>query len=80
MDTYTYVYTYTFEVNLEHRLPVHALNVFSNLDEVQWKDFPLGKLPGQADEPDGLMVEHYSVMSLIDQPMTRDERHSPSMK
>ncbi|XP_059588766.1 ribosomal biogenesis protein LAS1L isoform X3 [Alligator mississippiensis] len=48
-------------------------------DEVQWKDFPLGKLPGQADEPDGLMVEHYSVMSLIDQPMTRDERHSPSM-
>uniref|UniRef100_A0A7M4FWD5 LAS1 like ribosome biosis factor n=1 Tax=Crocodylus porosus TaxID=8502 RepID=A0A7M4FWD5_CROPO len=49
-------------------------------DEVQWKDFPLGKLPGQADEPDGLMVEHYSVMSLIDQPVTRDERHSLSMK
>ncbi|NWV83014.1 LAS1L protein, partial [Dasyornis broadbenti] len=41
-------------------------------DEVQWKDFPLGKLPGQTDDPDGLMLDNYSMMSLLDQPM-RDE-------
>ncbi|NXM42122.1 LAS1L protein, partial [Gymnorhina tibicen] len=41
-------------------------------DEVRWKDFPLGKLPGQTDDPDGLMLDNYSMMSLLDQPV-RDE-------
>ncbi|NWS41383.1 LAS1L protein, partial [Probosciger aterrimus] len=41
-------------------------------DEVQWQDFPLGKLPGQTDDPDGLMLDNYSMMSLLDQPV-RDE-------
>ncbi|NXP85545.1 LAS1L protein, partial [Passerina amoena] len=41
-------------------------------DEVRWKDFPLGKLPGQTDDPDGLMLDNYSTMSLLDQPV-RDE-------
>ncbi|NXX22761.1 LAS1L protein, partial [Podargus strigoides] len=41
-------------------------------DEVRWKDFPLGRLPGQTDDPDGLMVDNYSMMSLLDQPV-RDE-------
>ncbi|NXD22094.1 LAS1L protein, partial [Spelaeornis formosus] len=41
-------------------------------DEVQWKDFPLGKLPGQTDDPDCLMLDNYSMMSLLDQPV-RDE-------
>ncbi|XP_048815129.1 ribosomal biogenesis protein LAS1L isoform X2 [Lagopus muta] len=41
-------------------------------DEVQWKDFPLGKLPGQTDDPDGLMLDNYSMMSLLDQP-AKDE-------
>ncbi|KFV07549.1 Ribosomal biogenesis protein LAS1L [Tauraco erythrolophus] len=45
-------------------------------DEVRWKDFPLGKLPGQTDDPDGLMLDHYSMMSLLDQPV-RDEWKSP---
>ncbi|NXI52082.1 LAS1L protein, partial [Chloroceryle aenea] len=46
-------------------------------DEVQWKDFPLGKLPGQTDDPDGLMLDNYSMMSLLDQPL-RDEWQSPN--
>ncbi|NXQ39090.1 LAS1L protein, partial [Catharus fuscescens] len=41
-------------------------------DEVRWKDFPLGKLPGQTDDPDCLMLDNYSMMSLLDQPV-RDE-------
>ncbi|NXB85887.1 LAS1L protein, partial [Vidua chalybeata] len=41
-------------------------------DEIRWKDFPLGKLPGQTDDPDGLMLGNYSMMSLLDQPV-RDE-------
>ncbi|NWX61332.1 LAS1L protein, partial [Promerops cafer] len=44
-------------------------------DEVRWKDFPLGKLPGQTDDPDGLMLDNYSMMSLLDQPV-RDEWRS----
>ncbi|KAM7094984.1 ribosomal biogenesis protein LAS1L [Ciconia maguari] len=46
-------------------------------DEVQWKDFPLGKLPGQTDDPDGLMLDNYSMMSLLDQPVG-DEWKSPN--
>ncbi|NXA45817.1 LAS1L protein, partial [Nothocercus julius] len=46
-------------------------------DEVQWKDFPIGKLPGQTDDPDGLMLDNYSMMSLLDQPV-RDEWKSPT--
>ncbi|NXL53948.1 LAS1L protein, partial [Podilymbus podiceps] len=46
-------------------------------DEVQWKDFPLGKLPGQTDDPDSLMLDNYSMMSLLDQPV-RDEWKSPN--
>ncbi|NXO14501.1 LAS1L protein, partial [Oriolus oriolus] len=41
-------------------------------DEVRWKDFPLGKLPGQTDDPDALMLDNYSMMSLLDHPV-RDE-------
>ncbi|XP_075017958.1 ribosomal biogenesis protein LAS1L isoform X6 [Calonectris borealis] len=48
-------------------------------DEVRWKDFPLGKLPGQTDDPDGLMLDNYSMMSLLDQPV-RDEWKSPNTK
>jgi len=48
-------------------------------DEVLWKDFPLGKLPGQTDDPDGLMLDNYSMMSLLDQPV-RDEWKPPSTK
>ncbi|NXU59671.1 LAS1L protein, partial [Turnix velox] len=46
-------------------------------DEIRWKDFPLGKLPGQTDDPDGLMLNNYSMMSLLDQPV-RDEWKLPS--
>ncbi|NXE12629.1 LAS1L protein, partial [Lophotis ruficrista] len=46
-------------------------------DEVRWKDFPLGKLPGQTDDPDGLMLDNYSMMSLLDQP-ARDEWKYPN--
>ncbi|NWJ08948.1 LAS1L protein, partial [Crypturellus undulatus] len=46
-------------------------------DEVQWKDFPIGKLPGQTDDPDGLMLSNYSMMSLLDQPV-RDDWKSPA--
>ncbi|KFP12402.1 Ribosomal biogenesis protein LAS1L [Egretta garzetta] len=46
-------------------------------DEVRWRDFPLGKLPGQTDDPDSLMLDNYSMMSLLDQPVG-DEWKSPN--
>lgn len=38
-------------------------------DKVQWKQYPLGKVPGQSDDPSCLMVENYSTMTVIDQPV-----------
>ena len=37
-----------------------------------WKNYPLGKVPGQSEEPSGLMVESYSTMAVFDQPVELD--------
>ncbi|CAL8326308.1 unnamed protein product [Merluccius merluccius] len=39
------------------------------VDKVTWKNYPLGKVPGQSEEPSGLMVESYSTMAVFDQPV-----------
>ncbi|KAM6928637.1 ribosomal biogenesis protein LAS1L [Lycodopsis pacificus] len=38
-------------------------------DKVLWKNYPLGKVPGQSDDPSRLMVENYSTMTIFDQPV-----------
>ncbi|XP_054465522.1 ribosomal biogenesis protein LAS1L [Anoplopoma fimbria] len=38
-------------------------------DKVLWKNYPLGKIPGQSDDPSRLMVENYSTMTVFDQPV-----------
>lgn len=38
-------------------------------DKVFWKNYPLGKVPGQSDDPSYLMVENYSTMTVFDQPV-----------
>nr|XP_056714925.1 ribosomal biogenesis protein LAS1L [Euleptes europaea] len=43
----------------------------------KWQHFPLGKLPGQTDDPDALRVEEYSMMSALDQPVNGDQRAPP---
>uniref|UniRef100_A0A8C3FIR4 LAS1 like ribosome biosis factor n=1 Tax=Chrysemys picta bellii TaxID=8478 RepID=A0A8C3FIR4_CHRPI len=63
----------------EKRAALHGSIWQISADGVQWKDFPLGKLPGQTDDPDSLLVDSYSMMSMLDQPVTRDDgRNSPS--
>lgn len=38
-------------------------------DKVLWKNYPLGKVPGQSDEPSCLMLENFSTMTAFDQPV-----------
>lgn len=38
-------------------------------DNVMWKNYPLGKVPGQSEEPTCLMLENYSPMTVFDQPV-----------
>lgn len=38
-------------------------------DKVLWKNYPLGKVPGQSDDPSCLMVENYSTITAFDQPV-----------
>lgn len=38
-------------------------------DNVLWKNYPLGKVPAQSDDPSRLMVENYSTMTVFDQPV-----------
>ncbi|XP_040009863.1 ribosomal biogenesis protein LAS1L [Xiphias gladius] len=41
-------------------------------DKVLWKNYPLGKVPGQSDDPSCLMMENYSTMTVFDQPVELD--------
>lgn len=41
-------------------------------DKVLWKNYPLGKVPGQSDDPSWLMVETFSPMTVFDQPVDLD--------
>ncbi|XP_028265873.1 ribosomal biogenesis protein LAS1L [Parambassis ranga] len=38
-------------------------------DKVLWRNYPLGRVPGQSDDPSCLMVENYSTMTVFDQPV-----------
>lgn len=38
-------------------------------DDTQWKNYPLGKVPGQSDDPSCLMLKNYSTMTVFDQPV-----------
>ncbi|XP_064206455.1 ribosomal biogenesis protein LAS1L isoform X1 [Anguilla rostrata] len=42
-------------------------------DNVKWKDFPLGKVPGQSEDPSCLMVDSYSTLSVLDQHLDLDK-------
>lgn len=45
------------------------------VENVAWKNYPLGKVPGQSDDPNCLMLESYTLMEVLDQPVEKD---SPS--
>uniref|UniRef100_H3B4A8 LAS1 like ribosome biosis factor n=1 Tax=Latimeria chalumnae TaxID=7897 RepID=H3B4A8_LATCH len=41
-------------------------------DEINWRDYPLGKVPGQLEDPNCFLLDNYSVMSVLDQPIAED--------
>lgn len=43
-------------------------------ENIAWKNYPLGKVPGQSDDPNCLMLENYTLMEISDQPV---ESESP---
>uniref|UniRef100_A0A4W4ENJ9 LAS1 like ribosome biogenesis factor n=1 Tax=Electrophorus electricus TaxID=8005 RepID=A0A4W4ENJ9_ELEEL len=46
-------------------------------DKVPWKQYPLGKVPGQAEDPSCLMVETYSTLTVFDQQVELDHISHP---
>lgn len=49
------------------------------VDKVLWKNYPLGKVPGQSDDPSCLMVENYSTMTVFDQPVEMESSTARNM-
>ncbi|XP_034805311.1 ribosomal biogenesis protein LAS1L isoform X4 [Pan paniscus] len=45
--------------------------------DVRWETFPLGRMPGQTEDPAELMLENYDTMYLLDQPVL-EQRLEPS--
>ncbi|KAL7834218.1 hypothetical protein SRHO_G00284650 [Serrasalmus rhombeus] len=46
-------------------------------DKVPWKLYPLGKVPGQSEDPSCLMVETYSTLTVFDQQVELDHIPPP---
>ncbi|PNI41886.1 LAS1L isoform 4 [Pan troglodytes] len=46
-------------------------------EDVRWETFPLGRMPGQTEDPAELMLENYDTMYLLDQPVL-EQRLEPS--
>lgn len=47
-------------------------------ENIAWKNYPLGKVPGQSDEPGCLMLENYTLMAVLDQPVEMEASiHNP---
>ncbi|XP_013358298.1 PREDICTED: ribosomal biogenesis protein LAS1L isoform X13 [Chinchilla lanigera] len=49
-------------------------------EDVRWNTFPLGRMPGQTEDPAELMLENYDTMYLLDQPVLEQRLEPPSCK
>jgi hypothetical protein len=55
--------------------PTLAASLYST-EDVRWDTFPLGRMPGQTQDPAELMLENYDTMYLLDQPVL-EQRLNP---
>lgn len=47
-------------------------------ENTSWRNYPLGKVPGQSDDPDCLMLEDYTSMDVSDQSVdSESQSHNP---
>ncbi|XP_027992152.2 ribosomal biogenesis protein LAS1L isoform X3 [Eptesicus fuscus] len=49
-------------------------------EDVQWGTFPIGRMPGQTEDPAELMLENYDTMYLLDQPVLEQRLEPPTCK
>ncbi|XP_005876242.2 PREDICTED: ribosomal biogenesis protein LAS1L isoform X6 [Myotis brandtii] len=49
-------------------------------EDVQWGIFPIGRMPGQTEDPAELMLENYDTMYLLDQPVLEQRLEPPTCK
>uniref|UniRef100_A0A8D1ARF6 LAS1 like ribosome biosis factor n=2 Tax=Sus scrofa TaxID=9823 RepID=A0A8D1ARF6_PIG len=49
-------------------------------EDVRWDTFPLGRMPGQTEDPAELMLENYDTMYLLDQPVLEQRLEPPTCK
>ncbi|XP_060231005.1 ribosomal biogenesis protein LAS1L-like [Meriones unguiculatus] len=46
-------------------------------EDVRWGTFPIGRIPGQTEDPDELMLENYDTIYLLDQPVLEQQLEPP---
>lgn len=49
-------------------------------EDVRWGTFPIGRIPGQTEDPDELMLENYDTIYLLDQPVLEQQLEPPKSK
>ncbi|XP_043821786.1 ribosomal biogenesis protein LAS1L-like [Dromiciops gliroides] len=47
-------------------------------DDIDWSKYPIGRVPGQTDDPNELMLDNYTMISVVDQPIIQENDDFPS--
>ncbi|XP_058147721.1 ribosomal biogenesis protein LAS1L isoform X2 [Dasypus novemcinctus] len=55
-------------------------SVWQVSSDIRWDTFPLGRMPGQTEDPAELMLENYDTMYLLDQPVLEQRLEPPMCK
>ncbi|XP_038172257.1 ribosomal biogenesis protein LAS1L isoform X5 [Arvicola amphibius] len=48
--------------------------------DVRWGAFPIGRMPGQTDDPTELLLDNYDTMYLLDQPVLEQRLEAPKSR
>lgn len=49
-------------------------------EDVRWGAFPIGRMPGQTDDPTELLLDNYDTMYLLDQPVLEQRLEAPKSR
>uniref|UniRef100_G1PNA5 LAS1 like ribosome biosis factor n=1 Tax=Myotis lucifugus TaxID=59463 RepID=G1PNA5_MYOLU len=64
----------------EKQMHPQRVTVWMGTEDVQWGIFPIGRMPGQTEDPAELMLENYDTMYLLDQPVLEQRLEPPTCK
>ncbi|KAM8952689.1 ribosomal biogenesis protein LAS1L isoform 2-T2 [Pelodytes ibericus] len=73
-----YIQMLNMKMATERRAALQGSPWGVSTEYVKWSEYPLGVVPGQTEDPGCLLVDHYSVMSVLEQQGTESRKNGHS--